>query len=327
MLFKTTDDIRAFCPTFAGSVSWSVISPIVSLAELTYIIPAIGQDEYDDLESKYTANSITGKDAQLLGNVQRALSFFVSYMHMKINSVQHSDAGTFENTPANAQVSRQWKEQGSAEMFINVADESLDRSLAYLESNANDFPIWKASTAYTVSKELFITNATDLTKLGANINNSRSAYMALRPYILIVEESYIIPAISQAMYDKLKQEIIDGNLSGVNTALVAKIRPALAQLTLVEGIPYLNVSLTGTGLKVITTNDAITQKSMAGDKEKTNILSKAFENGNTMLVNLKSFIESATVGTYPEFDASTNKGNNEPRTSVRDNSGKTSFSL
>lgn len=324
MLLKDTADICRFVNNINKNSNWDRLSVAVSDAEDLFIIPAIGKTFYDQLNSQYAANVFTGANALVLPILQKALANYTVYLDIQTRIGVVGDAGYVENTSEKTTQARQWVQNQALENTFYKADKFLNDALIYMEG-AGSFSLWIASENYTVFKELFFSTATEFNRY-EQISESRNTFLAMRPYMTFCENRYIEQAISPALFTNLKVKYKANTLTSGDKILLDYIRRTLAYFTIYESIPNLNVSMTGTGLRVITTNDALTQKLKADDKAITEKMKSAKAKAESSLTELVRYLEAtATVSVFPEFYNMVQDEKQKIKRKPHDNSHKTSF--
>lgn len=236
-LFKTTEEIQNYLAVDTGE-NIKHILPDIKWAEERYIIPAIGQAQYDDLNDAYNEDpqAMTEAQERLLEKVQMPL-IHLAYSKAFIVAQVHIDAvGISITSDSNRKTAFQWqieelKEDYAAEKGFN----GLDFLLAFLENNKSDYPLWENSDAFTITRQFFI-NSTVIFNQIVNIGNSRRTFLALWPGMTTVEELQLEPVLGAAFYQELKAKILAGTLSNDEKALVDKIQKPVAFFTAAESI-------------------------------------------------------------------------------------------
>lgn len=295
MLLKTIEDITAHVE-INSNMSFDLLKPAIFQAELKYIIPAVGLAFYNELDALAAPSA---DQAAAILNIQRALANYAVYLYGPKGMVQTGDAGILEHSSQNNVPTRQWVFDQLQESYHNAGDASLDFALAWLELNKDKFATWTGSEAYTESKELFVSNATELAAF-TNVAESRRTYLAMRPFIRRTERQHIREAIGEELFTKLKgagltepyQELIDDY-----------IKPAVAVFSAYTSIPELPLEISDEGVRFKSYNTGTRRKDKAGDTDLLQLYRSLEGSGEAEIANLKAFLFKK-ADQYPEFKTS-----------------------
>ena len=324
-LFRNTSDLKLFTDVHKQT-DWATLNIYVMQAEITYIISTIGQEMYNNYNDIINDNGNQNKPLDKLFDDERDQRAFI-FIGLALANYALFEAFPFLNTALGdmgvAQLSSkegttnpasQWRYESRRWAHLSNGDRFIDQLLAFLEVNADYFTAWKNSSAYTISKDLFIADSFTLSNY-IGTNNSRRAFLALRSHIRMAEKKYIIPAIGQDLFDQLKSQIITGDVSEDNTTLIAMIREGLAWAAYYEGLPFIDVKFNTDGVQMISANDGINNKLSAGKDEKELARSVAGRNADSFLGSLKKFMidNASKYSLYENSDANENRTPNYRR--------------
>jgi hypothetical protein len=156
--------------------------------------------------------------------------------------------------------SRQWVYNEQLEQSQKMADTFTEQMLSYLLANKASFASWTNSSAYADFTECLIQSPENFQRYYP-INTSRKTWKALRPFMLQVEEEYIIPLLGDTLYAAIKTAT-----SGDNYKLADKAKRVVATLTIFEAMPHLNVEVTGTGIIFHSFGDGNKNRNPASEK-------------------------------------------------------------
>lgn len=316
MLFKVTStpvppnpkvldtEFKLFFPSINRSSEWCSIEPYVQIAEDQEIIPAISQEFYDVLNTEYQATGEIAdeKKAYTFRLLRTALAYYAMYIGMPHLNLRIGDAGVNETSASDIVPTRQWVYNSSRWECVKQAYKYLDLALAHMEaqvkaSNA-DYNTFATSTAYTESQALLIPNARVFQRY-YNIQTSRRAYTALRPYIEKAEEIKLRPVLCE-LFDEIKTEFKAGTLSTANQKLIAPIQRLLAEYTIEMAIPDINFVNDGAGWMVSenTYDSRPGQQSLSQAVQQ--LLTRAEQNAASFEIALKNEIY-ADLDNYPTY--------------------------
>ena len=325
-LFKTTAEIKVFCPTINRNMEWATLSPTVDQAERKYILPLLGKEQFEALVAAYTAGNLTDHLQSLLPQIQRPLAYYAFYELLPLLTTMVSDMGVQEqesregtSTPA-----RQWVFQQNRDTALENADTFADALLEFLEENYNDYPLWKNSDAFTLTKELFI-NTSDGYNGIVPIGRSKRVWLALRPFVRMAESEYLLPVLSQPLFADLKAKLLaslGSPLSDEYQTLLKKTQQALAWLALYKALPFQAVRFTSGGIVQTTRNTGIRKQAPADRTTFETAMAHAENNGMSALRSLEKFLHENANG-YPLYDNPDSHA--APSYEIPDNRGKNSF--
>lgn len=331
MLFKTTADLKLHVAAINKNTTWESLKPSVDMAERKYIIPLISQAQYDALNAAYNAapQTLTAAQTALLAYVQRSLAHYTFYEALPSLAIMMSDMGVTEQTSSEgtAAPARQWVTKGLMEKAIADADLYADALLSFLEINHTNYLLWKASSSFTITKELFIANVAEF-EAHVPVGGSKRVWLAMRSFVKLCEVEYILPAISQSLYDDLKAKILltpGTALSASYQTLLSKIQRSLAWLALYKALPFQAVSFTpGVGITMTSTADGHTTRQAADRLRFETAMTAATGTAMSFLRELKKYLDDHAAD-YPLYTFNDFENDPQPSYSLPDNFGKKSF--
>lgn len=326
MLLNSTKDIQEYFGTLHSATSWKILKPFVTQAQGKYLRPALGpqilellQAGITEVDGKVSMVSLTAKSKLLYEIIAGSLTYYAVLEAMPFMNISLGNNGMQETATQGLTPARQWVYLENMKAAADNADRLLDDALLYLEANAADFPAWLNSEAYTISKELFLSNTTDFNRY-IRINGSRRAFLAFRNYIDRAEQLYILPILGADLFRDLKTKILNpATLQEADRKIISLIKPALAQLALKEALPEISIEISATGLKVLSVNDSIRSSSAAKESQLSALEVKAIQLIDVYVAELKRHLD--TVLQPGELTPDQNKQTWE----APDNTGSQSF--
>ncbi|AHM62313.1 hypothetical protein D770_20320 [Flammeovirgaceae bacterium 311] len=303
MLFKATSDIAAHVE-INDNATFDLLVPSVQAATLEYIIPAISDEFYLELEEKYTTGAeLDPKEQEVLKRLQSALANYMLCIYGPKGMVRVGDAGIVETNSANTTPTRQWVLRSWKRAHMKAGDKALDYALKYLEDNKEFFTTWAESEAYTESKELIFRNAGQLAEY-INVSNSRRTFMKLKPFIRRAERRVLRQVLGDDLFQEVKDNLKAAAPGEQYTKLLQEyIRPAMAPIVLQMGISEMNLEVSEDGIRIKSTNDGLEQDQPAGSDDKSALFRSLDTNGEAELEDLKQFLMKE-IDTYPAFESS-----------------------
>jgi len=209
------------------------------------IIHVLGDTLYENLVTAYADDGFTSEPEleKLLPYVQKPLANLAVYHYMQEGGIHISNEGVTTNRDKAA---FQWQHEKGENFYLDTAYDGLDRLIKFLLVNKSDYPNWDGS-AYHAAEQGALLNSADALQRYVNISTSYRTYRALLPVLLNCEDIFIRPLLGDTLIDAIKTEVKDDNASADHKLLLKRIEPALAFLTMGEGLEDLNMEVTGDG--------------------------------------------------------------------------------
>lgn len=325
MLINSAEELKQVLGALQATISWKTIGPYVEQAQLAHLVPVLGQPILDVLQAGLDESRADAPFLALLAAVRRPLAYFAQLEALPFLNARVGDLGVHEVQTEKAAPARQWTYQSLELATAKQADVFLDAAVRHLEQHAATWPQWVESEACTVLRGQLMPDATTFSRY-INVQGSRRAFLAFRPYLDRAEELMLQPLVGSELLAGLKARLVAGTSTAADTAAVLRIRPALAQLALADGVLELSISAGGAGLSVLTDNYTIRQRLASSQEELEKVAGKARALAERYLTELGQFLQK-NVTAYPEYadsDAYQTPGAN-PTYSLPDNAGSSGF--
>lgn len=213
------------------------LKPYQDSAFEKYLRDVLGDDLADSLVLWYN-ESPRGQDADLtalLPYAQRVIAKFGFHEAAPNLDLQLTESGfgvVSNQTLAPASKDRVNRFMASLE---TEGWDAVEMLLRYLEQNADDYPQWTESDAYTMQLRNFINSAEEFDKY-VHIGKSRLKFRSMRNTMDNIEILKIDPVISEPLAEQIRLEIRENTLTDANAALLPLIKRAVANLTAAEEI-------------------------------------------------------------------------------------------
>lgn len=303
MLFSTVEEFRGFIPA-SKNLSFEDLKPMLETAELDDIIPFLGQEQYDALNGVYDSGdgTMTDTDKDLLKRVRRPLANIAIARFSAFGNLNIGKSGFTVTSTEHTAIASQWRVNDLKSEVLKEYFQGTERMLQYLEANTGLYPVWAASSAFTQFRECFINTADDFNNYFF-INSSRRTFLSLRPKMKQVEE-YILSITGQSLFDEIKSQILLGTVSAANLKLLKLIKPAVANQSMVEALPNMQVLFTDYGPQLVETSNSLTQvvqRAVDGTRMEK-LITTARETADSKRKELQDFLY-LNHATYPLFEA------------------------
>lgn len=279
MIIRNTADLLAHVGSVLQSKEFGEMKPSVEWAEEEMLIPAIGQEMYDvvdaalDVEmdasgsgsdsgsasvssSGSGANEHTSYDDAIALAVKcaRVVAHFAMFDYTIISDSRVTAQGLQIVETNTHKTAYEYQKRDRKKYHCEKADKALDSLLLFLEKNKDKYPEWKNNTSvYTATKSQIINNTQEFQQ-HVDIGSSRRTFMALKNSVRDVENMYIFPALGDAIFDKLKINILDGGTSETYTKLAELLAPAVANLATADALPSIIFRIAGETITIATYN-------------------------------------------------------------------------
>jgi len=284
------------------------IEAFITAAEVKYIIPILGQAQYDALNDAYNADTMSDEQTDLLASVQLPLAQFSFLLYMPTGNIVITNDGFKQSQSDTLQQATKWSYEKLERSYEELAFSGIESLLAFLETNITDYPLWSASSNYTIFKEFFIQTALEFSKY-VPINDSRRTFLALKSQMLDVESNEIMGSLGMDYYLELKTKIVDGTLDADDAKLMKFIKPAIAKMTLGKGLMSLTVAIDNTGVSLYNAGSSpadTAQPREPAAMDRLSVLAAPFlTSANNYLGQLRIYLnKNASDSLYPTYYAS-----------------------
>jgi len=279
MLFKNTNKLVDYAEITA-STNFITIKPTIERIEELHLIPALGKELYNELNSDYTAASaeadLSEEYQTLLTHCRKVIGSYLGYYFAPIGELKFSDAGLRRSETASEKTAFQYQVSNFREACLRNGDAATETLLEFLNENKSDYSTWENSEAFTRYSSLFIKSGKEFNYLFPSHSPYRN-YLAMRSKMQDVEEQNIRAALGDTLFDDLKTKDKEGTLSDKETVLLFRLKKAIANFTIAFSIPLLAVRIDANGITVATTggranHDELSVRQNAADNNISHII-------------------------------------------------------
>jgi len=341
---------KEFYSSVNREMEWNTLKPFIWQADQLYLVPCLGEAFYNELCEKFKNDEIqetntiiqdpsglnwiapdgqtwgmasSGELANVFKMLKTASAYYTMYHALPHLAMRVGDAGVQESNTQHAMPVRQWAMNATRKDCCFAAytylDKAIEKIVTEIEASNSTFDTFKTSSAYTARKSVFIDSPAAFNEY-FNINSSFKAYKSLLPYIKKAERLYIDPLFGEDFVTELRTAFSAGSLSTIQTKLINKLKPYLAELSIYEGTPELNLVGTGTGWKIIENTDGIVKNAQAHQVQLEALQNKAHNNATHFKMQLEAFLYN-NLDEFPTFkdsDYNKNKDDDENTTTELD---------
>lgn len=234
-LIDNTNQLQDYVAVSA-QLDWELVAPYVEQAERKHILPLLGKEVFEQIA---TANTNEKKEIKkLFAGASANLGLLRA---LPVIAVKISNTGITVTDNDKTKQAEWWQQKDLRRTLQTYGYEAIDAGLIELETS-DTFPDWKDSDNYTVFKELLV-NTADKFNRWFNINRSRLTFLALKPFLLEVNEEKILPALGEETLTVVRTEA-NATIKKVSGYLVA----AMVAYTIVKVSNQSTFELTPSGL-------------------------------------------------------------------------------
>lgn len=219
-LIKTTEEVTKYVSINVNN-AFGKILPDINYAEQNIIIPIIGKDFYDEIETAYQADSLSTAQILVHDQLQNCVSNFAIAENIDITQVQISDSGIVRREDTSTKTAYRYQKDEVKNYLLRKAWACIDNLLQFLEENEDDYTTWRDSPEATINRELIINDAVVFSK-HYFIEQSRLLYVSLRSLIKITEELDLQEVIGEELLTEIKVQIKASSVSADNQLLLDK---------------------------------------------------------------------------------------------------------
>lgn len=311
MLINTTKKLKSKLGGIQQKSHFDTWAPFVEAAEYGHIIPAIGEELYDELVAlidPLTDNLLTQepKEVRLIEYVRQALAYYVEMESELSIMLLKGDGGTQVASSQNMQAPGKWMIVGRIRENRDKADRAIERVLQYLEEKADHFGTWTASAAHSRDGGLFIGSATEYTEYFGAVQNSRRLYNLLRPYLVKSEKDTVKPLTGAPFFFHLKEKLLIATTdwSAEEAEALEMIRAMVAHDAFSRAVTYLNIN---SEMRLLTETDGIVNEDALSDNRRSEIRASCNDEVNQKEAKLKHYLDETASATALEayFHSST----------------------
>ncbi len=231
------------------------------------LIPYITPQFYNHIAVKFQAGNPVWNEgeAEVLELMQDCISYYVVWSMSSKTIVTVGDMGTQEHgsRDGTSQPAAAWRFFHHHWKVMLKADKLLDTILEKLESSPDKFPVFHTAKPALLLHNHFIRHTSEFEEF-VNLNGSRRTFLKLRPAMKKAARRHARPVLGNAQYDALLTAVqTGGDLGDANKKLLPYIQAVVAQYSIYNALPSLDVMIANNGLFHVTTTDGMNTKQRA----------------------------------------------------------------
>jgi hypothetical protein len=310
MLFKDTSKLREFAD-LTEAVNFVSITPTIKSVEEQYIVPLIGRELYDALNTAYQLitdeTTLSAANKNLLEYCRRVIGPSVCYEFAPKADGQLSDAGFRRQETGTAKTAYQYQLNNFREAQLRASEKAQESLLMFLEENSASYPAWISGKAFATFQALFIKTGSQFDECFTSASPQRN-YRSMRSKMVDVEEMQVRAAIGDDLFDALKTKALNQTaFTDAEEKLIFRLKKAIAYLTVAFAVPYLNVRMDAQGLTIVsgsasTSRDNENTRTNADSPAISALIRQSAEAGAAWLKKAVDYIEDH-ADEFPDWSA------------------------
>lgn len=246
-LIRTLEEVKAVLPNLVSNLSDASRLPNFDTAEVKYLLPVIGMDQYGDLLSKYYANTLSDLENDLVKHARLLVAVNAFRDDMIINHVMWTDQGLRTMTTQELGKPVGWEFKKLESFFNERSADAEEVLLTYLWANKDDFPLWTASEEYNTFTALLIRTGTDFKNQYRSLYQPMRTYYQLQPVVSDAQEEYLEAGIGRELLAYLIQ---GANLTADELFCMKLLKKALAYFTIKKACEQLPIRISDSGFTI-----------------------------------------------------------------------------
>jgi len=324
-LFKFRSQLARYITISDASSSTDVILK-QRVAEQEYLLPVLGQDLFDVLQTEVDGLGANAEPSELLGKVWTAHAFLAMFKEMPYLHTRITESGLRNVTNDKIQGAYRYQYEDIMDNLENDGLAGLEKLYQFLMDNKGEpaYAGWQESDAYKrLNKNLIRTGAEFSTYY--HLYHPHRTFTALQPCMQEAEDLYIIPMLSKEFFAVLKDKQDPDDLE---TEVLTLLRKSCANFTISQSISKLSIKVRPEGFTIML--GSASDRSQQGENnaslnELERLSRKTERDGNNYLNQAKRLLnEKASVAIFPEYfnssvyknPAKSTTDNNDHMTSV-----------
>lgn len=234
-IFNTIQELKAHV-SGGANVSIDIKSLLSSIkhAATNHLIPWIGQDLADDIETKYQEDVLSANEKILLAYLQSVLGPLTMYEYAKIGAIQFSDSGMHRVENDHHKSAYKYQENQYKDYMLENGYEQLENLMVFLQKTKDTYVIWRDSEVYDKNLELTINYAREFWRY-TDRSIKRYTFEMIRPIIGDIECFTLPPYMGDDQFDDIKTKIAaEITLSPIESGLLKLMQKIVSEFTLEE---------------------------------------------------------------------------------------------
>lgn len=305
-------DFKKHYPSINNSFNWYNFEPYIRQATNELLLPYLGLEFYDDIQITNADEELEDIRLMIIASLKDALAYYSVYKSLPFLNMTIADMGAHQVSDQDGKVqpTSQWRYKQTRWSALIDAYKSLDRALSLMETHVNKTIMakWKGSSFQKAAVTTWFKDTAELNQF-IQINNSRRAYIVLKPYLEKAEREIKNTLCSEFYKEVIAAKGKDDNEVAIDE-LIDLCQHFVAERGLHLALPHLRCRIDGDGIMVITQTDGMDIKDQASDTMVRDLLDRTDKDSNMYLADIVSHLYRNVDG--EGFETFKDKGYVEP---------------
>ena len=299
MLVTTIDQVREVTGSAVRKEgSLEILAPFLKKAEEKLITDLIGQQQLTALYGTPSGSLAKLKSLALSAIIWNG---YQDAWHQAF--YQLGVTGVNRLTPTDTANLFRYQEDAIKEDVVRKADEAIEDLMLYLESNIDNFPLYKGSAEFARNFGYLISTPGALHRSLPEVSKSFRMYVVLRGYMNRVEITTALAVMGVDLFDDLKAKIASAEILDPHyKRLLTLAHDLVAPATLLEAMPWISVQFSPTGIRIMKVFNNLKDENPLNDTQNTALLENLRIRIKEAKVALRVFLNSVASSTvFPDY--------------------------
>lgn len=306
-LFTNIAQFNTYMPVDVNATDERV-GAYIDFAAQEYLIPILGQAQYDDIYTKWKNNTIVANSADdvLLGRIRGAIAPLAYYEGLATNGINLGDNGATITVTETTRPVFQWQMRKLERSLLRHGFTAVESMFLYLKATASNslLTYWYGSEERTYLLGLLLNTSVEFNRF-YNIDGRRTLW-AMRNNIKAVQESVIAANVTDAVFTNLVTAN-NGSPTATESALLVMIKRVIAYKSVEKSLKERVVTLNEYGVTVESLTGETDAQVMAANEDRIMLQLRHLQNeGEYWLGRVRRYLnEHATASIFADYYNST----------------------
>lgn len=251
LIFSTTAELKQYASGISDqSLYFEDIKPDAETAQDYYLQKVLGETLLASLQSQYQNHTLAGAMLLLWQKSMSVVANLTLYHFMPSQYSILSSGGDRTTSTEQAERSPLWAFRQKREAYLTKGMRAIDALYLFLEANA--FPDWVSSSAYTEFKQYIINTTSEFNQF-VRIADSRNTFLAVLPDMANVETNTISDAVTEDLLTDLKTKYNANTLNADEKQVYKLLQNATANFAMARAANKLTFKFTPEGIVSVST--------------------------------------------------------------------------
>jgi hypothetical protein len=242
-LIESVSELKSHVPDFMANMDEGKFLSLIRDTQIEFMPAIFGRELSEWLYAKVSQQrkgaKALDKVFELLAFVNPMLAWFAYKNAVKQGFIQHGNAGNRSSRGENTDNIRLWEHQLTDSNAEAKGYLYAEEALAFLEKNADSYPIWRQSPGYTKLHDTYINSISEFEKY-EHLDGNRRSFIVVKLAIRAITEREVPRIIGEERHTELISKLSRGaELQDRHKELLKYIRPTVAAQAMYDSLPRL----------------------------------------------------------------------------------------